>query len=106
MWILFLLQAVLFIIILEYIYRAGHFTSFWAALPFIAIPIILLQFSLYEGFGRAQSLWIGGAFLGAATLCARIFNTYMLGEPLDMRVAVSFGFMLIANIALLDYWWA
>lgn len=66
-WVAWLLIANICVCYTEYQYRCGDYATFWQALPFIALPIVLAQWSLFEGFRAAPSLFAAGAVLASAT---------------------------------------
>lgn len=83
MWVFFLLIANLGIMWLEYVYRVGLYPSFFKALPYIIVPILMGQFGLFYGFKLAPSLFVAGAVFTLVNVLLRIVNTYHLGETMN-----------------------
>lgn len=82
-WPLWLLLANGAVAVTEHTYRAAHFASFWQALPVIALPILLAQWSLFEGFRAAPSLMLAGALFSLFNVALRVGNVFILGEHLS-----------------------
>jgi hypothetical protein len=95
-WIAWLILANVFIMGIEYVYRIGAFASFFHALPWIILPILISQLSLFEGFRGASSLFVAGSVFTLIGLTLRAINTLMLGEPLGWWQVLGIILMGIA----------
>lgn len=80
-WILWLCLSNIMIMLLEYLYRAGHYSSFLNALPYIIIPVLISQCGLFYGFRGASSIFIAGATFTLINVLLRVVNSYILHEP-------------------------
>lgn len=80
---LWLFLANISIAIVEYVYRAGEYSSFWRALPWLSVPIITAQWALFEGFRAAPSLFLAGAVFSACNVLFRVGNVFILGEHMN-----------------------
>lgn len=83
-WALWLLLANGAVAVTEHTYRAAHFATFWQALPWLAVPIVIAQWALFEGFRGAPSLFVAGAVFSLCNVLFRIGNTFVLGEHLNL----------------------
>lgn len=94
MWIFHSLIANVAIMGTEYIYRTKHFDSFWNALPYMAIPVLIAQYSLFYLFRDSPTYLLGWAvfFLGNGVL--RVAISIYLGEPMSEQIIA--GLLLIA----------
>ena len=97
---LWLFLANISIAIVEYVYRAGEYSSFWEALPWLALPIIISQWALFEGFRVAPSLFLAGAIFSGINLLFRLCNTLILHEHLNFLNWVGVA-CIAASIILL-----
>ena len=79
-WLLIANGAVAFT---EFQYRSGDYSSFWQALPWLALPIVVAQWALFEGFRAAPSLMIAGAFFSLVNVAFRVGNVLILGEHMN-----------------------
>lgn len=82
-WIVWLLLSNVCIAYIEYTYRAGQYTSFLAALPYIALPVLLSQLGLFKGFHAAPSLFVAGAVFSLINVLFRVVNVFILGEAMN-----------------------
>jgi len=99
-WLLALTGANVCIAFIEHTYRAGQYESFYAALPYIFVPIMLSQWCLFVGFKNAPSLMAAGAFFSLVNIALRIGNTYVLAEHLNRYNWLGVAF-LAASVLLL-----
>lgn len=76
-WLLFANAGIMW---LEYSYRSGSYASFWVALPYIIIPIMVGQIGLFYGFRGAPNLFFAGALFTLINVGLRIVNSFILGE--------------------------
>lgn len=81
---LWLFLANISIAIVEYVYRAGDYSSFWEALPWLALPIIISQWALFEGFRVAPSLIYAGIVFSVINAVFRVVNSTILGEGVSV----------------------
>lgn len=98
-WIAWLVLANASIMGIEYVYRVGAFLSFWHALPWLLIPILIAQYSLFDGFRSAPTLFVAGAVFTLIGLIFRATNTLILGEPLGVWQLVGIILMGLAVVA-------
>lgn len=98
-WALWLLLANGAVAVTEHTYRAAHFASFWQALPWLALPIVLAQWSLFEGFRAAPSLMLAGACFSIINVAFRVGNVLLLGE--NMNAYNWLGVVFIAASVIL-----
>ncbi len=83
-WIGYLFIANCAIAVVEYIYRTAQFHSFWVALPYIAIPILIGQYGLFHGFVLAPSLFVASGVFTCINILFRIGVTYYINENLSL----------------------
>ncbi len=83
-WAMYLVLANCAIAVVEYIYRTAQFHSFWIALPYIAIPILIGQYGLFHGFVLAPSLFVASGVFTCINILFRIGVTYYIGEHLNL----------------------
>ena len=100
MWILWLLIANGAIMWLEFSYRAGTYNSFFVALPYTIVPILLGQCGLYYAFRLAPSLLICGAAFTLVNVGLRVVNTYRLGEVINMYNWLGILFLIVSMFLL------
>lgn len=100
MWILALLLANGAIMWLEYAYRAGTYTSFFVALPYTIVPILLGQLGLYYAFRLAPSLLLAGAAFTLVNVALRVVNTYRLGEAINTYNWLGIMFLIVSMFLL------
>lgn len=94
-WTLWLLLSNIAIFWLEFSYRKGNYGTFFEALPYIIIPIMIGQLGLYNGFKYANSLLLAGATFTMINISLRVVNTIRLGEHLNMNYWNWFGVVLL-----------
>lgn len=80
MWLFWIALANGAIMWLEHVYRNGSYTSFWQAIPYIIVPVIIGQWGLFNGFRNAPNLLLAGAAFTLMNVLLRIVNSYLLGE--------------------------
>jgi len=100
MWILWLLVANLAIMWLEFAYRAGTYNSFFLALPYTIVPILLGQIGLYYAFRLAPSLLVAGAAFTLINVALRVINTYRLGEVINGYNWLGILFLIVSMFLL------
>jgi len=99
-WLFWLLGANVCIAVVESIYRGAFYHSFWIALPYIFIPMMLGQLCLFYGFRQGPSLFVCGSVFTLINVVFRIVNTYRLHEALNMYNWLGVAF-LAASVLLL-----
>jgi len=99
-WLLALVCANISICYIEWTYRAGQHETFYSALPYIFVPIMLSQWALFVGFKNAPSLFAAGACFSLMNVILRIGNTYILAEQLNRYNWLGVAF-LAASVLLL-----
>ena len=101
-WLAWVLLANVGVSITEYIYRAGAFSSFLNALPFLFIPIFISQMGLFYGFrvGGADTLIMAGIVFNVVNQVFRSANSYLLHEPLGWKQLVATLLMVVAFVVL------
>lgn len=82
---------------LERVYRIGQYGSFWQALPFIILPILLGQLGLYNGFHTAPSIFVAGIMFTVVNQVLRIVNALILGETVTIYQVVGITLTIIAS---------
>ena len=98
-WAAWLLVANIGIAWIEHTYRAGQYPTFYTALPYITLPILISQWALFEGFRAAPSLFVAGAFFSIINVGFRIGNSFVLGENLNLYNWL--GVVMLAASAIL-----
>lgn len=90
-WILWILLANISIAVIEYFYRIGRFETFWQALPFLIVPIIMGQIGLFYGFraGGASTLIHAGIVFTLMNLLFRLANTWLVGEVITSNTIIA-----------------
>lgn len=99
-WPAWLILANVCVACTEYSYRRGGYDSFWCALPVIALPILLAQWSLFEGFRAAPSLMLAGALFSLINVAFRVGNVMLLGESMNLYNYVGVA-CIVASVILL-----
>ena len=99
-WIAYLFIANCAIAFVEYTYRAGQYESFFVALPYIIVPILIGQFGLFYGFKEASSLFLASGVFTLINVLFRIAVTYYLGEQLNVANWIGVA-MLSTSVILL-----
>jgi drug/metabolite transporter (DMT)-like permease len=99
-WTLYLLIANVGVAFTEYSYRGGKYATFLDALPVIALPTLVTQWALYNGFKGATSLFVAGAVFSLINVAFRVVNTYWLGESINWVNWVGIVFLVSATILL------
>lgn len=94
LWVVHSFIANVAIMGIEYLYRAKSFSGFLPALPYIIIPILIAQYSLFYLFRESPTYLLGWAvfFLGNGIL--RVGISLYLGEPMSEQIMA--GLFLIA----------
>lgn len=100
MWLAWIGLANVAIFWLEYIYRQGHYGSFWQALPYTVVPIFMGQIGLYYGFRLAPNLLLAGAAFTLMNIALRVVNSYRLGEYLNYYNWAGVVLLVIAMFLL------
>lgn len=83
-WIAYLFIANCAIAFVEYTYRVGQYQSFFVALPYIIIPILVGQYGLFYGFKLSPSLFLSAGVFTLINVGFRIAITYYIGEHLNL----------------------
>lgn len=100
MWIVWLLVANIAIMWIEFAYRAGTYSSFFTALPYTFLPIMLGQVGLFYSFRLAPSILMAGAAFTLVNVSLRIINTYRLGETINTYNWLGLFFLLVSLFLL------
>lgn len=79
-WIARVVVANVGIFWIEHAYRAAKYASFFHALPYIALPVLVSQAGLFYGFRQAPSLFLCGAVFTLINVALRVVNAFRLGE--------------------------
>ena len=82
-WAYYMFIANLAVAFTEFRYRSGGYSTFWQALPWLAVPIVLAQWALFEGFRAAPGLFIAGAVFSLLNVAFRICSVFILGEHMN-----------------------
>ncbi len=98
MWIVWLLVANASVFWLEYIYRSAKYGSFFDALPYIIVPVLVSQLGLYQGFRYAPSLILAGIVFTLVNVILRMVNVVRLGEHLGLYQVLALLLMVVASI--------
>lgn len=96
-WALWLLLANGAVAVTEHTYRAAHFASFWQALPWLALPIVCAQWSLFEGFRAAPNLIYAGILFSVINAVFRIVNSTILGEGVSVWQAAAVALVILSS---------
>lgn len=99
-WVAWLLIANGAVAFTEYSYRCGDYDSFWQALPYIILPIMLAQWALFEGFRAAPSLLLAGAIFSLINVAFRVGNVVLLGEHMNTYNVAGVA-CIVASVFLL-----
>ena len=99
MWFLWIALSNIGVFALEYVYRSGRWESFWAAFPYIVVPVLVVQFGIFYGFKQAPSLILAGAAFGMLGILLRIFNAFLLGEQFTFGLQLAVFFSVVAVLA-------
>jgi drug/metabolite transporter (DMT)-like permease len=101
-WTLWLLLANIFVAFTEQTYRNGQHDSFYTAMPYVIVPILLAQVCLFYGFRGASSLMFAGVVFTLTNVLFRVANTYYLGEHLSL-INWAGVVMLVGSAVLLKW---
>lgn len=99
-WPLWLILANISVAYVEYQYRCGDYATFWQALPWLAVPIVVAQWALFEGFRGAPSLLLAGAFFSIINVAFRVGNSFLLHESLNLYNWIGVVFIAASVILL------
>lgn len=99
-WPAWLILANIAVAVTEHTYRAAHFATFWQALPWLALPIVLAQWALFEGFRASPSLFLAGAVFSGINVLFRIGNVFILGEHMNFLNWLGVVFIAASVILL------
>ena len=102
MWIVWILSACGAIFFLEYIYRVGHYDSFWKALPYLIVPMLIGQMGLFYGYRLAPSFLLASVIFTLINQGTRPINISLAGEHLSIYgwlailcVVIGAGFSIL-----------
>lgn len=96
-WIAWLLLSNVSIFWLEYVYRSAKYGSFFHAIPYIAIPVLVSQAGLYYGFRLGPSLIVVGITFTIINVLLRMVNVVRLGEHLGLYQVLALLLMVVAS---------
>lgn len=89
-WWLWGLVANLAIGVVEYVNRTGGYSSFWAALPVTAAPLVLAQIGLFYCWKDAPSMMMGWAVFTLGNVVIRLLSVrFLVGETLSPLVLLG-----------------
>lgn len=93
-WILSTGSAVLCIAYLENVYRTGRYDSWFEALPYIAVPMLLSQGALFYMFRLAPTFLLGWAAFTVLNALVRLVNAELVNEPPSFLQLAGVSLML------------
>lgn len=99
-WLLGILVSNISIALLEWIYRTNRFNSFFHALPYIIVPIIVGQLGLFYAFrsGGAKTLIYAGIVFTTLNILFRVVNTLaFIKEPVPVYTWLALVLMVAAT---------
>ena len=99
-WAAWLLVANVAVAFTEYQYRCGDYDSFYTALPYLILPMLLAQWALFEGFRAAPSLLLAGACFSLINVAFRVGNVVLLGEHMNIYNVAGVA-CIVASVFLL-----
>jgi len=99
-WILYSVIANVGIVVMENIYRRGLFADFFTALPYIIIPILIVQYGLFNSFRDAPSLYMAWAVLTLVNTLFRVGNNLYIGEPFTASIIIGVVMMLAGTFLI------
>lgn len=99
-WLLWIVLANGGIAWMEYQYRAGHYSSFWSALPYIILPMLCGQIGLFYGFRGAPSLFLCGAVFTLINVALRVINSFLLGETPNLYNWLGIALLVVSTLLL------
>jgi len=94
-WIAYSVLANVGIVFMENVYRRGVYTDFWSALPYIIVPILIVQYGLFNSFRDAPSLFMAWAVLTVVNTLFRVANNWYIGEPFTFAIIAGVSLMLV-----------
>lgn len=100
MWLAWTFLANVSLLFVEYIYRKGEYPSFFEALPYIVIPIMLGQVGLFHAFRMAPSLLLATAVFTLMNNLCRIVSVQRLGESICAWNYLGVAFMCVGVFLL------
>ena len=98
MWIIWSVLASVMAIFIEYSYR-NKFDSFLESLPYLIIPIIILQFGIFKLFNGTPHWLLGWSIFFFVNAVGRVAVSYWSGEQLNF-IIIS-GIVVVAIGALI-----
>jgi len=99
-WSLWLLLSNIAIAFIEYTYRSGNYDTFLQALPYIIVPILIGQLGLFEGFRRADSLFLAAAIFSCINVSMRVVVCHFIGETLSIVNWVGVALLFCSAILI------
>lgn len=97
-WWVASLVANLAIATIEATYRAGKFSSFWAASPYLFVPILVAQWALYHSFRGAPTMLAAWALFSAVNAIVRVLNAHcIVGEPTQPLALIGIGIIVLGS---------
>lgn len=102
MWILYSILASILVVGTELVYNKQIFSTFWQAIPFIIIPILITQFALFHTFGDAPKWLLAWAVFTYGNSILRAVTAHFTGQPLTINtlvgiLVIGLGVYLIQN---------
>lgn len=98
MWILYSILASSIAMLTEYSYR-NVFNTFWESLPYLIVPIMLLQWSLFKLFSTSPHWLMAWSTFFLVNAVGRVALSWWSGEQINMTIMV--GVIVIACGALI-----
>ena len=95
-WIAWLLVSNASIFWLEHAYRSSRYDSFFQALPYIIVPVVISQAGLFYSFRLGPSLIIVGIAFTIINVLLRMINVIRLGEHLGLYQVLALLLMVVA----------
>lgn len=93
-WWIYVIGANLSIAVIEYIYRARAFDTYWIAFLSLLPIIFLVNFFVYNTYRHAPVFLLGWAFLMAGNTIARLVTNWYLGEAFNLVIFLGIATML------------
>jgi len=97
-WIAWLLVSNASIFWLEHVYRSARYDSFFHALPYIIVPIVVSQAGLFYSFRLGPSLVVVGIAFTIINVLLRMINVVRLGEHLGLYQVLALLLMVVAGL--------
>lgn len=100
MWWMWAVMGSISIVATEYMCRASIWEHYHQAFPYVIVPALMINGSIFYLYKYAPSYLLGWGLLFAGNIGGRMLVSYMTGEPLRIQSFIALS-LIIGGVLIL-----